>query len=85
MFSLVLTLATRTFRCTTSHSTAIQSNSPQAMRQHMDRDAPLWTPPVQALALFQPTAFYPRIAPTEPPLAVPLLDESLYNRPPPSL
>ena len=46
MFSLVITLATRTFHVAVPHSTTVQSNSPQAMRQHMDRDAVRWALPV---------------------------------------
>jgi hypothetical protein len=81
--TLVLTLATRTFHTTTSHSVAVQSNSPQAMRQHMDRDAVRWTPPAANMVVSQALAFYPRVAPTGPPLPTLLLEENLYNRPPP--
>jgi hypothetical protein len=84
MFSLVLTLATRTFRGTTSHSIAVQSNSPQAMRQHMDRDAVRWAAPVAEIVVSQAPTFYPRVAPAGPPLPTLLLEENLYNRPPPS-
>lgn len=84
MFSLVLTLATRTFRGTTSDSRAVQSNSPQAMRQHMDRDAVRWVAPVaNVTALLVPT-FYPRVAPAGQPIPTLLIEENLYNRPPPT-
>ena len=83
MFSLVFTLATRTFRVTTSHSTAVQSNSPQAMRQHMDRDAFRWAAPVAKVTVLLAPTFYPRVAPAGPPIPTLLIEENLYNRPPP--
>jgi hypothetical protein len=84
MFSLVLTLATRTFGGTTSLSTTVQSSSPQAMRQHMDQDAIGWVAPVATLAVAQAPTFYPRVAPAGPPLPTLLLEENVYNRPPPA-
>jgi hypothetical protein len=84
MFSLVLTLATRTFRGTTSHSLEVQSNSPQAMRQHMDRDAVRWAAPVAKVVVSQVPTFYARVAPTGPPLPTLGLEENLHNRPPPA-
>ena len=84
MFSLVLTLATRTFCGTTSHSVTVQSNSPQAMRQHMDRDAVRWAAPVAKITVAQAPMFYPRVTSDEPPLPTFLIKQSLYNRPPPA-
>jgi hypothetical protein len=86
LVSLVLTLATRTFGGTPSHSIsiAVQSTSPQAMRQHMDRDALRWFAPVAKTVVSQAPTFYPRVAPAGPPLPTLLLEENLYNRPPPS-
>jgi hypothetical protein len=84
MCSLVLTLATRTFDDTTSLSTTVQSSSPQAMRQHMDRDAVRWAAPVATIAVAQAPTFYPRVTPAGPPLPTLLLEENLYNRPPPT-
>jgi hypothetical protein len=83
MFSLVLTLATRTFCGTTPHSLAVQSSSPQGMRQHMDRDAVRWAAPVAKIVVSQAPTFYPRVAPAGPPHPTLLLEENLYNRPPP--
>src|SRR5271168_4889950 len=60
--SLVLTLATRTFGGTTSHSVTVQSNLPQAVRQHMDRDAVRWAAPVATIVVSQAPTFYPRVA-----------------------
>jgi hypothetical protein len=84
MFSLVVTLATRTFRLTIPHGVSIHSSAAEAMRQHLDSDAVRWVPPVQAVTTLQAPTFYPHVAPAGPPLGVILLDESLYNRPPPS-
>jgi hypothetical protein len=84
VFSVSISLATRTFRLTTSHSVTVKSNSAQAMRQHMDRDAVQWTSPVPVSTTLQAPTFYPHVAPAGPPLGVVLLDESLYTRPPPS-
>jgi hypothetical protein len=82
--SLVLSLATRTFHETASNSTTIQSGSLQAMRQHLDRDAVRWTAPVAKIAVAQAPTFYPRVAPAGPPLPTLLVEENLYNRPPPA-
>jgi predicted anti-sigma-YlaC factor YlaD len=85
MLSLVVTLATRTFHDTTSNnSTTVQSSSLQAMRQHMDRDAVRWTAPVAIITVAQAPTFYPRVMPAGPPLPTLLLEENLYNRPPPT-
>ena len=54
------------------------------MRQHMDRDAIRWAEPMANVAIAQPPAYYLRVAPAGPPLPTLLLEESLYNRPPPT-
>lgn len=84
MCSLVLTLATRTFGATTSISATVQSSSPQAMQQHMDRDAIGWVAPVAASAVTHAPTLYRRVTPAGPPLPILLLEENLYNRPPPT-
>ena len=85
LFSLVLTLATRTFDDATSlSSTTVQSSSLQAMRQHMDSDAVRFAAPVANVAVAEAPTFYPRVAPAGPPLPTLLLEENLYNRPPPA-
>lgn len=83
MFSLLVTLATRTFPVTIHHSTTVQSSSLQGMRQHMDRDAVRWTVPAASLAVAQAPTFYPGMAPAGPPLPTLLVEQNLYNRPPP--
>ena len=84
LLSLTVSLATRTFRLKIPHRVTVESNAPQAMRQHMDRDAVRWTPPAPVLIALDAPSFYPYIAPAGPPLPVLLFDKSLYNRPPPS-
>jgi hypothetical protein len=84
LLSLTVSLATRTFRLTIPHGVIVQSNTAQAMRQHMDRDAVKWVPPVRLFTVLQAPTFYPHVSPAGPPLGVLLLDESLSNRPPPS-
>jgi hypothetical protein len=84
MLSLVLTLATRTFHGTISHNTTAQSGASQAMRQHMDRDAARWAAPVAKVTLLLAPAFHPRVAPAGPPVPTLLIEENLYNRPPPT-
>jgi len=81
---LTVSLATRTFRLKIHESVTVSSGDAQGMRQHLDRDAAQWVPPVPVFAALQPPTFYPYVAPAGPPLASVLLDESLYNRPPPS-
>jgi hypothetical protein len=85
LFALVISLATRTFHNTGSSAATVQSFSPQAVRQHMDRDAVRWTAPVIIMAFAQAPAPYPRVAAAGPPLPTLLLEEKLYNRPPPKL
>jgi hypothetical protein len=83
MFSLVLTLATRTFHVTLSYNTTVQSGDSQAVRQHMDRDAIRWAGPVARVTVSQAFMFYSRVAPAGP-LPTLFLEKSLYNRPPPT-
>ena len=82
--ALTVSLATRTFRLTFPQTHTAQSGAAQATRQHLDRDAATWVPPVPILTTLQAAAFYPRVAPGGPPLPSVLFDESLSNRPPPS-
>lgn len=82
--SLVVTLATRTFHVTIPSSTTVHSGSPQAIRQHMDRDAFRWVPPVLQFTLLQVPELYVRVARARPALSTLLIEENLYNRPPPA-
>jgi len=81
---LTVSLATRTFRLMVPQGATAQSADSHAMRQHLDRDAAQWAPPVPVLGTLQAPVFYPRVAPAGPPIPSVLFDESLSNRPPPS-
>lgn len=83
LLSLVVTLATRTFRLVVPSGVTVQSGVAVGMRQHLDRDAAQWLPPVLVFTALQAPAFYPHVAPGGPPLGVLLLDDRLSNRPPP--
>lgn len=54
------------------------------MRQHLDRDAVRWTSPAPKIAVQQAPTFYFRVAPAARPLPTFLIEENLYNRPPPA-
>lgn len=82
--ALTCSLATRTFPATTPHGVSAQSADSHDMRQHLDRDAVRWAPPVPVFSILQAPRFYPRVAPAGPPLPSVPFDESLSNRPPPS-
>ena len=82
--ALAGTLATRVFHGTFDQSQCVRSGTAQAMRQHLDRDALGWTAPVVHYAVLDAPAFYPRVAPAGPPVRALLIEENLYNRPPPS-
>jgi hypothetical protein len=85
MLSLVVSLATRTFHQTIPQGVTAHANNAKAMRQHMVRDAARWVPPVFVYTAQQAPVFYPHVAPAGPPIpAVLLIEENLYNRPPPS-
>ena len=81
---MTVSLATRTFRLTIPHAVTAHSAESHAVRQHMDRDAAQWAPPVAVLDALAVPVFYPRFAPAGPPLPSVLFDQSLSNRPPPS-
>jgi len=83
LLSLVVTLATR-FQVTVQDTVTIQSSASQATRQHMNQDAVRWSAPILQLTVLQARTFYPRVAPAGPPLPILLIEENLYNRPPPA-
>ena len=85
MSALVVSLATRTFHRSVPQGVTAHAGTVQAVRQHMDRDAVRWFPPVLVHTTQQAPVFYPHIAPAGPPIpALLLIDDNLYNRPPPS-
>lgn len=84
VFSLTGSLVTRTFHLKASYGTTAQSNAPHAVRQHLNRDAIRWAAPVPKFTLLHASAFHSHVATTGSPLPSSILDENLYNRPPPS-
>jgi hypothetical protein len=76
-------LVTRTFHLKLQHCVSAGSNSPQAVRQHLDRDASKWMAPALRIAPLQVSTLDPRVVTSGLPLPNLLLDENLYNRPPP--
>ncbi len=80
---LTVSVATRTFRTKFSTGAIVKSISGEPVRQHMDRDAEKWVPPVSTLTVLEVPVFYPRFAPAGPPLSSLYYEESLSNRPPP--
>lgn len=84
VFSLTGSLVTRTFRLNASYGTTAQSNAPHAVRQHLDRDAIRWVGPVPTFTPLHASTFHSCMATTWSHLPSSILDENLYNRPPPS-
>jgi hypothetical protein len=58
--------------------------TPEAKRQHLDKDAANWVPPLVCFDLLRSPSSYPRTAPAEPLAQNLLLEQSLFDRPPPS-
>jgi hypothetical protein len=58
--------------------------TPEVKRQRLNKDAANWLPPLVAFDVLRSPSSYSRTAPAEPPAQNPLLEESLFNRPPPS-
>jgi len=83
LLSLVVTLATR-FQVTVPGTTMVQASASQSMRQHMNQDAVRWATPILQLTLLPVPTFYARQASPGPVLPALLIEESLYNRPPPA-
>lgn len=83
VLSLVVTLATR-FQGTVQDTATVQSSASHAMRQHMNQDAVRWTAPILQLTVLQAPTFYPSVEPAGLPLPILLIEENLYNRPPPA-
>lgn len=86
--SLTASVATRyAFGRTTSSGvvTVHKHASPEPARQRLLKNAATWIPPVVCSVALEPPSSYPRIAPAGLPVSSLVLDENLYNRPPPSL
>ena len=85
--SLTISLATRFCVQVTSSvhvSKTIERRSVEPKRQHLNRDAMQWATPVAISTFLTPVTLYTRVAPAGTAIPSHTLDESLYNRPPPS-
>jgi hypothetical protein len=87
VFSLAMCVATRFVHYYEPYGSAnnAASYSPQSKRQDLEKDAVRWTKPVQTVSFFPPPPAFQRLAFTPEIIPqAPLLDKSLFNRPPPS-
>jgi hypothetical protein len=83
LLSLMGTLATR-FQVTVNDTATVQCTASQSMRQHMNRDEVQWAAPILQLSLLEAPAYHPHVTPAVTSLPTLLIEENLYNRPPPS-
>lgn len=81
---LTTSLVTRTFHLTVSHTLTIKSGSPQATRQHLDRDAAQWASPSPHAIVPHISSVTTRLKLPDPVFPVFVFTEGLYNRPPPT-
>ncbi len=58
--------------------------TPNAKRQRLAKNAATWVPPLICFDVFRSPSSYPRIAPAGPPIISFMMEDNLYNRPPPS-
>lgn len=78
-------LPNRTSVSSSSQIATLQNRLIEHSRQRLQKTSIAWNPPLDRTISLEAPTFYPRIAPSGPPVAAVLLSESLYNRPPPSL
>jgi len=84
ILSLTTSLVTRYVHVSSVETvTTVKAGSPDAHRQRLHKNAFQWTAPVDEFTVFVSSIGSHRPAPIQPLLIV-YLDESLYNRPPPS-
>jgi hypothetical protein len=86
--ALRLSVATRFSLATGSHLHTVKtfdSESSQPKRQHLDSDATHWAAPVAVAMFMEHVTVHPRVFVTDCLPSTHVFDESLYNRPPPSL
>lgn len=88
VFSLALSVATRySTPCDAplpTVKTVHNHTYPESKRQRLVKDAANWMPPATCVDGLCAPNYYPRIAPAGPPIPTLVLEEKLYNRPPPS-
>lgn len=81
--ALVVSLASRTIHLSAVTDPTVQSDSPKAKIQHLNKDAVQWSAPVASFLLFRLVVLALEIRPGKN-FPLPLqLDHCLYNRPPP--
>lgn len=86
--SLAASVATR--YCSTQSASASAGktlhthSSAEPSRQRLTKNAANWMPPIVRSVALQAPSSYPRIAPAGPPIPNLVLENSLYNRPPPT-
>jgi len=85
--SLTVSLVTRystAWNASSSTVKTVRTNSnEETKRQRLAKDAADWIAPAIYFAGLRPPVFYPRISAARPSIAKLLLDDGLYNRPPP--
>src|SRR5581483_1050534 len=87
VFSLALSVATRYSTPSDAPGPTVKSvqnhTYPESKRQRLVKDAVNWVPPLTCVDGLSAPNFYPRIAPAGPPIPSLVLEENVYNRPPP--
>jgi hypothetical protein len=86
--SLIVSVATRYSSSWDVSAPAVKTlrghTTPEAKRQRLDKDAADWVPPLVGFDVLRSPSSYPRTAPAQTPAQNRFLEESLFNRPPPS-
>jgi hypothetical protein len=83
LFSLVASLATRTFHLQVVNGAQVKASSTSAAQQHLDKDGFEWTPPAPSLVSSEDPIHLETIVLAASLLPAQTLDDVLYNRPPP--
>jgi hypothetical protein len=86
--SLTVSLATRYSSPWDVSAPAVKTvrahTGPEAKRQHLAKDAANWVPPLNRFDVLRYPSSYRQTVPVEPPKQNTFLEESLFDRPPPS-
>jgi hypothetical protein len=85
--SLAISVVTRYSTALSASSSSVKTiqthSNDEASRQRLAKDAADWIPPVISFVGLRPPTFYPRVSAARPSIVTLLLDDNLYNRPPP--
>lgn len=87
--ALFISVATR-YTCSRSESDGAvkviqRHSSSEPGLQRLLNNAAGWIPPVVSTAVLQEPGYHPHVVPSGPSVSSVLLEENLYNRPPPSV